>query len=54
MSYIEKLMAMMATLDLSKPEMYDTYVYHDDWCDHYKGKPCNCEPDIDIKIRKDK
>lgn len=23
-------------------------VYHDDWCDIYKGKPCNCNPEIKV------
>jgi len=21
-------------------------VYHDSWCGYYKGKRCNCDPDI--------
>ena len=23
-------------------------VKHDDWCDIFKGKPCNCNPDLEI------
>jgi hypothetical protein len=31
---------------LSKPGVYHTVFYHDDRCQIYDGKACNCEPDI--------
>jgi len=27
----------------------DVLVRHDDWCDIYKGLPCNCDPEIEMK-----
>jgi hypothetical protein len=32
---------------LAKPGEYtESIAFHDDWCRHFKGKPCNCDPDI--------
>jgi hypothetical protein len=25
-------------------------VYHDTWCSIYKGKRCNCDPDVKLKV----
>jgi len=24
-------------------------VYHDDWCGYFKGKRCNCDPEITLR-----
>jgi hypothetical protein len=29
-------------------------VYHDDWCDIYKGLECSCEPDITFTPEEDR
>jgi len=26
--------------------VFPVEVRHDDWCDIFKGKPCNCDPDV--------
>ncbi len=33
-----------------KPQYYDCYFLHDDWCQLTKGTgECNCDPDIQIR-----
>jgi hypothetical protein len=29
----------------------NVYVAHDSWCRSYKGKSCNCYPDIQVQLR---
>jgi hypothetical protein len=28
--------------------LYDLAVSHDDWCGSYKGRRCNCDPDLKL------
>jgi hypothetical protein len=28
------------------PAFLKCFFYHDDWCQIYDGKTCNCEPDV--------
>lgn len=38
---------------MSRDEITHIQIAHDDWCNSYQGKPCNCSPDvIDPKGRK--
>jgi len=30
--------------------LYQPMVAHDNWCKSYKGKPCNCFPDITVQV----
>ena len=32
--------------DKWRGKVSDISVQHDDWCAIYKGRPCNCDPDI--------
>lgn len=49
-NYVKKLIEMW---DKEKypPDLYDAFIFHDDWCGIYYGTPCNCDPDIEIKKR---
>jgi hypothetical protein len=49
MAYKEKIMEILPVLPPG--EVYDAFVYHDDWCKSHKGKECDCKPDIKIKRR---
>ena len=31
---------------LGKPGVSHMVCYHDEWCQIYDGKTCNCEPDV--------
>jgi len=46
-NYVEKSRALMK--DLPKGQVYNVEIAHDDWCAIHKKKPCNCDPDIEIK-----
>lgn len=35
----------------TKPGIYHVYIRHDSWCDHFKGKPCNCDPDVSGPVK---
>lgn len=49
-NYLKKIMIDFQ----SHPEHYQggtvspTHIYHDDWCEFWKGLPCNCNPHIVI------
>ena len=44
-NYIEKLMRFMRRTLLGKRDIH-VKVSHDDWCAYFKGRACNCDPDI--------
>jgi hypothetical protein len=27
----------------------DVHVFHDDWCAHFAGASCNCDPNLGLK-----
>ena len=33
--------------------VYHVNIYHDGWCDIYKGRVCNCSPDVEY-VRKER
>jgi hypothetical protein len=48
-NYLKKLAKLhdMGAMDLA-PGVHDVAIAHDEWCGVYKGKHCNCNPDITI------
>jgi hypothetical protein len=50
---IEKIVnAYVENPGLFKPgTVNDIFISHDDWCDIFKNKPCNCQPDITLEIK---
>jgi hypothetical protein len=30
------------------PPLSNTVAAHDKWCAHFKGNPCDCDPDIEV------
>ncbi|MEK7754511.1 MAG: hypothetical protein AAB654_21480 [Acidobacteriota bacterium] len=47
-NYITKLRKMYAEGKLQPTGMYQAVVAHDDWCAMYDGRPCDCDPDIQV------
>jgi len=45
-NYVKEMSRLSDTGVLKCGEFLMVDVAHDDWCDIYKGEPCNCEPDI--------
>jgi hypothetical protein len=51
-NYQKKLARLQARGGLNLgPGVHDMAVSHDAWCGIYKGKRCNCDPDITITTR---
>lgn len=48
MNYFEKLTDLMAGLEPGT--VNHVMVRHDDWCGHFRGKPCNCNPDVSLEV----
>jgi hypothetical protein len=51
MNYIEKIKAWFEKEKVVHPKggIYDATIYHDDNCDIWVNKPCNCDADVKIK-----
>lgn len=52
--FMQKLLALFASRmaqgkPLIIPGVHITHIYHDPWCLFYKGKSCNCNPDIRLE-----
>ena len=45
-AYVPKLLAQAAPF-LQPGTVVNWMVRHDDWCAHWKGRPCDCNPDIE-------
>lgn len=46
-NYVKKILDnYYADLGTARGTFVIARVYHDDWCDYFKGKTCNCKPDI--------
>jgi len=41
--YVEHL---PGSTDIKAPGVHHIVMYHDTWCNIYRGGTCNCEPDI--------
>jgi hypothetical protein len=50
-NYVRKIrhMARCGLLPLSGG-YHEVTVDHDDWCGHWQGKRCNCNPDVRLKF----
>jgi hypothetical protein len=45
--YMHRLLAAHAVLgDQLRGKVVQSIIEHDAWCDHYKGRTCNCVPNI--------
>lgn len=49
-NYYQKWLAAKATIDSSKPGIKHIDITHDDWCAIFKGKYCNCNPDVKVRV----
>ena len=45
-NYYDKLMKLIDENNLTKGELHQVNIDHDDWCKIYKGGYCNCDPDV--------
>ena len=45
-NYAEVVMKMTQELG---PGVHEITVAHDDWCNHFKGGPYNCDPDYRVR-----
>jgi len=49
-NYVRKINEMWETGALPREAGYHQIaVYHDDWCNVFQGKRCDCDPDISLK-----
>lgn len=53
--HVTKLRDLLSTRELSfKPgTVTQLRVAHDDWCGVFKGRACDCDPDIDVVRQND-
>ena len=47
-NYFKKVMEL-SKLDAVKKGHSTISIHHDEWCKIYKGKYCNCDPDVELK-----
>jgi hypothetical protein len=53
-NYLRKIIAAYQ----EHPELFKSgtitqlHVYHDTWCSFWKGKPCNCDPEIVQEVKR--
>lgn len=52
--YQKRLLLAIKKGAFSAPNVYQTFVEHDDWCAYNKGNECNCNPRITITSGKGK
>ena len=45
-NYIVKLKRLEAEGKTPQSGLYYTDIRHDDWCGIFRGRRCNCDPDI--------
>lgn len=50
-NYMKKVLWLTATLPPGS--IADIHISHDDWCGTFRGRRCNCDPDIRIEPRFD-
>ena len=49
MSYLEKVFSVAAkVVDPDNPRVHHIAICHDDWCGIFKGKPCDCDPEVNV------
>jgi hypothetical protein len=49
-NFVTKILTMQDAGTLPKEVgLHLLDVAHDDWCAHFDGRPCNCDPDISVK-----
>jgi hypothetical protein len=48
-NYLKKLIKLFDQAKLPKAGLVVLDVYHDDWCAIYRGRYCNCDPDIRLR-----
>ena len=53
MNYMKKVLdlANEKIIDSDKPNIYHIGVFHDDWCDIFKGGSCNCNPEVKLTAK---
>jgi hypothetical protein len=54
MGYFDKILELGNVIvkrdkERGKPSASIAHVYHEDWCGIFKGKECNCEPEIKLE-----
>jgi hypothetical protein len=45
-NYVNKLLEFAGEQNIT-PGLTVVNVFHDGWCAVFKGKPCNCDPEIE-------
>jgi len=48
-NYVKKLLDRLNNNPWPEPGVHMVEVQHDHWCRIFKGKACNCNPDIKTK-----
>jgi hypothetical protein len=48
-TYMKKLLRLYAEGKLPTRDLWLLDIYHDDWCGIYRGRRCNCDPDIRLR-----
>jgi len=49
MSYMETIFKAIEKGSIPSVGVLMPQIAHDNWCKIYKGKPCNCNPDISVE-----
>ncbi len=49
MAYMNRLLLAQEKLQLPRSGLLHCTIAHDSWCAIYKGKQCNCHPEITFK-----
>lgn len=48
-NYIEKIKRLHARGSYQVEHVYMTMVAHDEWCAHFRGGECDCDPDVSLQ-----
>ena len=47
--YVQDILRMMERGDLPRVGLVMASVFHDAWCAHWAGLPCDCEPIVKVR-----
>ncbi|MCI0464975.1 MAG: hypothetical protein L0Z62_49265 [Gemmataceae bacterium] len=48
-NYYRKLIELFEQSKHSAELLQEVDIYHDDWCDIYRGGYCNCDPEVELR-----
>jgi hypothetical protein len=52
--YLDALLRHLRAVGIEPGKVHHVEVRHDDGCAHWKGRPCDCEPEIETGARVDR